>query len=101
MDLRLTLIVINALSIIMSLIAIKKVEENISSNERHYFIRKMEIDNMKKHLKKKEASYKESFFDALVTLPEDSFKLMYEPSDNTIVIRVKRDILIDNKKGQE
>lgn len=99
MDLRLVLIVINVLSIIMSLIAIKKVEENISSNERHYFIRKMEIDNMKKLLKKKEASYRESLFDAIVTLPADSFELMFEQNDNTIVIRVKRDILIDNKKG--
>ena len=100
MDFHWMLIVINALSIIMSLIAIKKVEVNISSNERHYFIRKMEIDNMKKLLKKKEASYRESFFDALVTLPEDSFKLMYEPSDNTIVIRVKRDILINKEKSK-
>lgn len=100
MDLRLTLIVINALSIIMSLIAIKKVEENISSNERHYFIRKMEIDNMKELLKKKETSYRESLFDAIVTLPADSFELMYEPTDNTIVVRIKRDILINKEKSK-
>jgi len=102
MDFHWMLIVINVLSIIMSLIAIKKVEENINSNEYYYLIRKMEIDNMKELLKKKEtSSYRESLFDALVTLPEDSFKLTYESSDNTIVIRVKRDILIDNKKGQK
>lgn len=96
------LIVTNVLSIILSLIAIKKVEENINSNEYYYLVRKMEIDNMKELLKKKEtSSYRESLFDALVTLPEDSFKLTYEPSNNTIVIRVKRDILIDNKKGQK
>lgn len=95
------LIVTNVLSIILSLIDIKKVEENINSNEYYYLVRKMEIDNMKELLEKKENSYRESLFDALVTLPEDSFKLMYESSDNTIVIRVKRDVLIDNKKGQK
>lgn len=100
MDFHWMLIVINGLSIIMSLIAIKKVEENIDSNEYYYLLRKMEIDNMKELLKKKETSYRESFFDAFVTLPEDSFELMYEPSDNTIVVRIKRDVLIDNKKGQ-
>ena len=98
MDLRLVLIVISVLSMIMSLISIKKVQENYDSDGYYHSKIKMEIDEIKKHLKKQELkiSYDQAISDILAELPEGSAKVI-EDINNTVVIRINKDALIERK----
>ncbi|MCT2160035.1 hypothetical protein [Granulicatella adiacens] len=94
MNLYLTPIVISALSLLMSIIALKQVNKNEDSNVYYYSKNKMEIEEIKKRLKKQELklSYDQAISDILAELPVGSAKVTKEDIDNTVVIRVKRDV---------
>ena len=94
MNLYLTPIVISALSLLMSIIALKQANKNEDSNVYYYSKNKMEIEEIKKRLKKQELklSYDQAISDILAELPVGSAKVTKEDIDNTIVIRVKRDV---------
>ena len=94
MNLYLTPIVISALSLLMSIIALKQVNKNEDSNVYYYSKNKMEIEEIKKRLKKQELklSYDQAISDILAELPAGSAEVTKEDIDNTVVIRVKRDV---------
>ena len=94
MNLYLTPIVISALSLLMSIIALKQVNKNEDSNVYYYSKNKMEIEEIKKRLKKQELklSYDQAISDILAELPVGSATVTKEDIDNTVVIRVKRDV---------
>lgn len=94
MNLYLTPIVISALSLLMSIIALKQVNKNEDSNVYYYSKNKMEIEEIKKRLKKQELklSYDQAISDILAELPAGSATVAKEDIDNTVVIRVKRDV---------
>ena len=94
MNLYLTPIVISALSLLMSIIALKQANKNEDSNVYYYSKNKMEIEEIKKRLKKQELklSYDQAISDILAELPVGSAKVTKEDIDNTVVIRVKRDV---------
>lgn len=98
MNLYLTPIVISVLSMIMSLISIKKVQENYDSDVYFYSKNKMEIEEIKKRLKKQELklSYDQAISDILAELPAGSAEVTKEDIDNTVVIRVKRDVFYND-----
>lgn len=98
MDLHLTPIVISVLSILMSIVAIKKARENSDSYSYYYSRNKMEIEEIKKRLKKQELklSYDQAISDILAELPAGSAKVIKEDIDNTVVIRVKRDVFYND-----
>lgn len=97
MDLSLTLVLIaDTLAIIMSLIAIYKsnnaIDLGMDSIEKI-----MEYIESEKCIEeeKKETSYEQAVKDILETLPKDSAKVMDEPIDNTIVIRIDKRVFME------
>lgn len=98
MELHLTPIVISVLSILMSIVAIKKARENSDSYSYYYSRNKMEIEEIKKRLKKQELklSYDQAISDILAELPAGSTEVTKEDIDNTVVIRIKRDVFYND-----
>lgn len=98
MDLHLTPIVISVLSILMSIVAIKKARENDDLDAYYYSKIKMEIEEIKKRLKKQELklSYDQAISDILAELPAGSAEVTKEDIDNTVVIRVKRNVFYND-----
>lgn len=94
MNLYLTLIVISVLSLLMSIIAIKQANKTEDSNAYYYSKNKMEIEEIKKRLKKQKLklSYDQAIGDILSELPVGSATVAKEDIDNTVVIRIKRDV---------
>ena len=98
MDLRFTLIILSVLSLLMSIIALKQVNKTEDSNVYYYSKIKMEIEEIKKRLKKQELklSYDQAISDILAELPAGSAEVTKEDIDNTVVIRVKRDVFYND-----
>ncbi|MEZ7758064.1 hypothetical protein O3796_03855 [Granulicatella adiacens] len=98
MNLYLTPILISALSFLMSIIALKQANENKDSNAYYYAKNKMEIEEIKKRLKKQELklSYDQAISDILAELPAGSAEVTKEDIDNTVVIRVKRNVFYND-----
>lgn len=98
MNLYLTLIVISVLSLLMSIIAIKQANKTEDSNAYYYSKNKMEIEEIKKRLKKQKLklSYDQAIGDILSELPVGSATVAKEDIDNTVVIRIKRDVFYNN-----
>ena len=98
MELHLTPIVISVLSILMSIVAIKKARENSDSYSYYYSRNKTEIEEIKKRLKKQKLklSYDQAISDILAELPAGSAEVTKEDIDNTVVIRVKRDVFYND-----
>ena len=97
MDLRLTILtIINILSIVMSLIAIYNSKQTVVSDV-HYIEKIMEHIELKKKIQQKiELNYDKAIYDILAELPEGSAKVIKEDIDNTVVIRIKRDVFYNN-----
>lgn len=93
MNLHLTLIVLNILSILISIAAIKKTKGNVEAAAYYYFKKHMEINEIKERLKKEKLyiSYDKAIYDILSELPVGSAMVVQEDIDNTIVIRIKKD----------
>ena len=98
MELHLTPIVISVLSILMSIVAIQKARENSDSYSYYYSRNKTEIEEIKKRLKKQELklSYDQAISDILAELPAGSAEVTKEDIDNTVVIRIKRDVFYND-----
>lgn len=96
MNLYLTLIGISVLSLLISIIALKQANKNEDSNAYYYAKNKMEIEEIKKRLKKQELklSYDQAISDILAELPAGSAEVTKEDIDNTVVIRVKRNVFL-------
>lgn len=96
MDVHLTILtIVNILSIVMSLVAIYRSKNTIDSDI-HYIEKIMEHIELEKCIKeeKKETNYEQAVKDILETLPKDSAKVMDEPIDNTIVIRIDKRVFM-------
>ena len=96
MDVRLTILtIVNILSIVMSLVAISRSKNTIDSDI-HYIEKIMEYIELEKCIKEeqKETSYEQAVKDILETLPVGSAKVMDEPIDNTIVIRIDKRVFM-------
>jgi len=80
----------------MSIIAIKQANKTEDSNAYYYSKNKMEIEEIKKRLKKQKLklSYDQAIGDILSELPVGSATVAKEDIDNTVVIRIKRDVFL-------
>lgn len=101
MDVRLTiLIIVNILSIVMSLVAIYRSKNTIDSDI-HYIEKIMEYIELEKCIKEDEkvttkiTSYEQAVKDILDTLPKGSAKVIDEPIDNTVVIRIQKNVFME------
>ena len=96
MDVRLTILtIVNILSIVMSLVAIYRSKNTIDSDI-HYIEKIMEYIELEKCIKEEKKvttkiiSYEQAVKDILETLPKGSAKVIDEPIDNTVVIRIQK-----------
>ena len=97
MDVHLTILtIVNILSIVMSLVAISRSNKTIDSDI-HYIKKIMEYIELEECIKeeKKETNYEQAVKDILETLPKDSAKVVDEPIDNTIVIRIDKRVFME------
>lgn len=101
MDVRLTILtIVNILSIVMSLVAIYRSKNTIDSDI-HYIEKIMEYIELEKCIKEEKKvttkiiSYEQAVKDILETLPKGSAKVIDEPIDNTVVIRIQKNVFME------
>lgn len=101
MDVRLTILtIVNILSIVMSLVAIYMSKNTIDSDI-HYIERIMEYIELEKCIKEEKKvttkiiPYEQAVKDILETLPKGSAKVIDEPIDNTVVIRIQKNVFME------
>lgn len=94
------LTIVNVLSIVMSLVAIYRPKNTIDSDI-HYIEKIMEYIELEKRIKEEQkvttkiTSYEQAVKDILETLPKGSAKMIDEPIDNTVVIRIKKNVFME------
>lgn len=101
MDVRLTILtIVNILSIVMSLVAIYRSKNTIDSDI-HYIEKIMEYIELEKCIKEEKKvttkiiPYKQAVKDILETLPKGSAKVIDEPIDNTVVIKIQKNVFME------
>nr|DAX79903.1 MAG TPA: hypothetical protein [Caudoviricetes sp.] len=97
MDVRLTiLIIVNILSIIMSLVAIYRTKNTIDSDI-HYIEKIIEHIELEKCIKeeKKDTNYEQAVKDILDTLPKGSVEIINQPFSNTIIIKIQKNVFME------
>lgn len=97
MDVRLTiLIIVNILSIIMSLVAIYRTKNTIDSDI-HYIEKIIEHIELEKCIKeeKKDTNYEQAVKDILDTLPKGSVEIINPPFSNTIIIKIQQNVFME------
>lgn len=93
--------ILNIASILISIVALKRVDESIDLEAYYYCKNKMKVDEMKEKQEKEQkvttkiTSYEQAVKDILETLPKGSVKVIDEPIDNTIVIRIKKNVFME------
>ena len=94
------LTIVNILSIVMSLVAIYRSKNTIDSDI-HYIKKIMEYIELEKCIKEEKKvttkiiSYEQAVKDILETLPKGSAKVIDEPIDNTVVIRIQKNVFME------
>ena len=89
-------LIVDTLAILISLIAIYKSNNTIDSVMDS-------IEEITKHIElkkrieeeKKETNYEQAVKDMLDTLPKGSAKVIDEPIDNTVVIRIQKNVFME------
>lgn len=102
MDLRLTLmLIVNTLTILMSLIAIYKSNEAIDSGMesiekimKHIEI-KERIEEERIEEEQKEIKYEQAVKDILETLPKGSVEIINQPFSNKIIIQIHKNVFME------
>lgn len=94
------LTIVNILLIVMSLVAIYRPNNTIDSDI-HYIEKIMEYIELEKRIKEEQkvttkiTSYEQAVKDILETLPKGSAKMIDEPIDNTVVIRIQKNVFME------
>ena len=84
----------------MSLVAIYRPKNTIDSDI-HYIKKIMEYIELEKYIKEEKKvttkiiSYEQAVKDILETLPKGSAKVIDEPIDNTVVIRIQKNVFME------
>ena len=95
------LFILNIASILMSIVALKRVDESIDLEAYYYCKNKRKVDEMKEEQEKEQkvttkiTSYEQAVKDILETLPEGSVEVINEPIDNTVVIRIQKNVFME------
>lgn len=94
------LTIVNILLIVMSLVAIYRPKNTIDSDI-HYIEKIMEYIELEKRIKEEQkvttkiTSYEQAVKDILETLPKGSAKVIDEPIDNTVVIKIQKNVFME------
>lgn len=95
------LFILNIASILISVVALKRVNESIDLEAYYYCKNKREVNEMKEKSEKEQkvttkiTSYEQAVKDILETLPKGSAKVIDEPIDNTVVIRIQKNVFME------
>lgn len=95
------MLILNIASILISIVALKRVDESIDLEAYYYCKNKMKVDEMKEKQEKEKkvttkiTSYEQAVKDILETLPKGSAKVMNEPIDNTVAIRIQKNVFME------
>lgn len=93
--------ILNIASILISIVALKRVDESIDLEAYYYCKNKRKVDEMKEKSEKEQKvtskiiSYEQAVKDILETLPKGSVKVIDEPIDNTVVIRIQKNVFME------
>ena len=93
--------ILNIASILMSIVALKRVNESIDLEAYYFCKNKREVDEMKEKPEKEQKattkiiSYEQAVKDILDTLPKGSAKVIDEPIDNTVVIKIQKNVFME------
>ena len=95
------LTIVNILIIVMSLVAIYRTSNKTVDSDIHYIEKIMEHIELEKRIKEEQKvtskiiSYEQAVKDILETLPKGSVKVIDGPIDNTVVIRIKKNVFME------
>lgn len=95
------LTIVNILMIVMSLVAIYRTSNKTVDSDIHYIEKIMEHIELEKRIKEEQKvtskiiSYEQAVKDILETLPKGSVKVIDGPIDNTVVIRIKKNVFME------
>lgn len=90
--------VLNIASILMSIVALKRVDESIDLEAYYYCKNKRKVDEMKEKWEKEQkvttkiTSYEQAVKDILETLPKGSVEVINQPFSNTIIIKIQKNV---------
>lgn len=90
--------VLNIASILMSIVALKRVDESIDLEAYYYCKNKRKVDEMKESQEKEKkvttkiTSYEQAVKDILETLPKGSVEIINQPFSNTIIIKIQKNV---------
>ena len=90
--------VLNIASILMSIVALKRVDESIDLEAYYYCKNKRKVDEMKEKQGKEQkvttkiTSYEQAAKDILDTFPEGSVEIINQPFSNVIIIKIQKNV---------
>ena len=92
---------LNIASILMSIVALKRVDESIDLEAYYYCKNKRKVDEMKEKSEKEQKvttkikSYEQAVKDILETLPKGSVKAINQPFTDTIIIKIQKNVFME------
>ena len=95
------LFILNIASILMSIVALKRVDESIDLEAYYYCKNKRKVDEMKEEQEKEQkvttkiTSYEQAVKDILETLPEGSVEVINQQFSNRIIIRIQENVFME------
>lgn len=95
------LFILNIASILISIVALKRVDESIDLEAYYYCKNKRKVDGKKekpekeKRVTTKIISYEQAVKDIIEALPKGSVKVIDGPIDNTVVIRIQKNVFME------
>lgn len=86
--------ILSIASILMSIVALKRVDESIDLEAYYYCKNKRKVDEMKEKSDKKQkvTSYEQAVKDILETLPKGSVEIINQPFSNAIIIKIQKNV---------
>lgn len=93
--------ILNIASILISIVALKRVDESIDLEAYYYCKNKRKVDEMKENPEKKKkvttkiTSYEQAVKDILETLPKGSVEVINQTFSNRIIIRIQKNVFME------
>lgn len=93
--------ILNIASILISIVALKRVDESIDLEAYYYCKNKRKVDEMKENPEKEKkvttkiTSYEQAVKDILETLPKGSVEVINQTFSDRIIIRIQKNVFME------
>ena len=93
--------ILNIASILISIVALKRVDESIDLEAYYYCKNKRKVDEMKENPEKEKkvttkiTSYEQAEKDILETLPKGSVEVINQTFSDRIIIRIQKNVFME------